>query len=273
MKTKIIKGYKFVHTDLKSDSGDCQWRIGTWKKHDGELRLCYSGFHASPDLLSVLSYAFGDRLFEVEAKGEIIMDNRKDNFVARELRLKREIRLKLLMVDFSTRCAERVLPIFEKRFPNDYRPRQAIEAAKAWLQHPSKTAESAASADWSTADFAESAAQSAAWSVAFAARSAAWSAARPADSAARSAAWFAAESAESAARSAARSADWSAASAAWSAAWSAASAAWSAADSAAFATRSAVWSAASAAWSTRSDKKRWQKRILEEIVKKYYIKG
>jgi len=227
MKTKIIKGYKFVHTDLKSDSGDCQWRIGTWKKHDGELRLCYSGFHASPDLLSVLSYVVGDRLFEVEAKGEIIMDNRKDNFVARELRLKREIRLKLLMVDFSTRCAERVLPIFEKRFPNDYRPRQAIEAAKAWLQHPSKTAESAASAAWSAA---ESAAQSASWS----------------------AAWFAD-------RSAAQSAAWSA--------WSAASAAWSAADSAESAARSAAWSAA------RSDKKRWQKRILEEIVKKYYIKG
>jgi hypothetical protein len=33
-------------------------------------------------------------------------------------------------------CAEHVLPRFEKRRPNDKRPRKAIEAARAWLQNP-----------------------------------------------------------------------------------------------------------------------------------------
>ncbi len=31
-------------------------------------------------------------------------------------------------------CAERVLPLFENRFPNDDRPRKAIEATRAWAR-------------------------------------------------------------------------------------------------------------------------------------------
>ena len=31
-------------------------------------------------------------------------------------------------------CAERVLPLFEKQHPQDDRPRQAIEAARAWVR-------------------------------------------------------------------------------------------------------------------------------------------
>lgn len=33
---------------------------------------------------------------------------------------------------FAADCAERVLPIFEARFPNDTRPRKAIQAARDW---------------------------------------------------------------------------------------------------------------------------------------------
>jgi len=94
---------------------------------------------------------------------------------------------------FSARLC---LPEFEKEFPDDNRPRKAIEAAEAYIKNPcKKTIEAAEStAAWSAAWSAESAARSAA-------RSAAWSA--------ESAAWLAAKSAESAARSAARSAAWS----------------------------------------------------------------
>lgn len=31
-------------------------------------------------------------------------------------------------------CAERVLPYFEEKFPNDNRPRQAIEACRTWAR-------------------------------------------------------------------------------------------------------------------------------------------
>lgn len=31
-------------------------------------------------------------------------------------------------------CAKRVLPIFEEKYPNDPRPREALEAGRAWVQ-------------------------------------------------------------------------------------------------------------------------------------------
>ena len=40
------------------------------------------------------------------------------------------------LVTFAADCAERVLPIFEARYPEDLRPRQAIEAARAWVACP-----------------------------------------------------------------------------------------------------------------------------------------
>jgi len=39
-----------------------------------------------------------------------------------------------VMADWAARCAERVLPFFEKAYPKDDRPRQAIEAARTWVR-------------------------------------------------------------------------------------------------------------------------------------------
>jgi len=96
--------------------------------------------------------------------------------------------------------AEDVLPIFEKKYPDDNRPRRAIEIARLWC------------AGKATLD-----AIRAAWDAAWAAAEAA------AGAAARDAAWAAAEAAAGAA---ARDAAWDAAEAtAWDAAWAAAGAA------------------------------------------------
>ena len=101
-------------------------------------------------------------------------------------------------IRYAIFAAQQAIKNFEKLYPDDKRPQQAIEAALAYLKEPTEVNRSAA------------------WSAALSAESAAWSA-RSAESAARSA-----RSAESAAESAR--------SAAWSTAWSAAeSTAWSAA--------------------------------------------
>lgn len=76
---------------------------------------------------------------------------------------------------FAVDCAERVLPIYETRYPNDNRPRIAIEAARRCIDDHSTEADKARTAACSAARrAARSAAESAAWN---AARSAAWSAA------------------------------------------------------------------------------------------------
>jgi hypothetical protein len=39
-----------------------------------------------------------------------------------------------LMAAWAADCAKRVLPLFEKAYPNDDRPRQAIKACRAWVR-------------------------------------------------------------------------------------------------------------------------------------------
>ena len=38
-----------------------------------------------------------------------------------------------IMAAWAAGCAERVLPFFEKAYPNDDRPRHAIEACRSWV--------------------------------------------------------------------------------------------------------------------------------------------
>ena len=115
-------------------------------------------------------------------------------------------------VSYAVFAAEQVIDIFEKEFPDDKRPREAIEAAKKCIENPSdenkKEAARAASAAESAAERAYSTAR-AAYNSARAAYSAAYSAAD-------SAAW-AARAADSSADSSADSAAWSSGSAAWGA--------------------------------------------------------
>jgi hypothetical protein len=98
-------------------------------------------------------------------------------------------------VSYAVFAAKQVIDIYEKKYPDDKRPRQAIDAAKACIKNPSAKNKAAARAAW------------AAWAAGAAARAAeaAWAAAR--------AAW-AAWAAGAAAR-AARAAEAAAAGAAW----------------------------------------------------------
>ena len=100
-------------------------------------------------------------------------------------------------VKYAIFAAKEVLYIFEKKYPNDWRPRKAIEAAEKYLN--------AADAAWD----AQAAAGAAAWDAA----GDAWYAAQAAAEAARDAAGAAAEAAAEAARDAAGAA-WYAAGAA-----------------------------------------------------------
>ncbi len=53
---------------------------------------------------------------------------------------------KLQTANLAIVCAEHVLSIFEKKYPNDNRPRKAIEAAQAWLLNPTEGTHRAAAA-------------------------------------------------------------------------------------------------------------------------------
>lgn len=80
-------------------------------------------------------------------------------------------------VSYAVFAAEQVIDIYEKKYPNDKRPRQAIEAAKKCIKDPSKENKEAARAAWAAAEAAwaaEAAAEAAgaaraAWAAAWAA--------------------------------------------------------------------------------------------------------
>ena len=113
--------------------------------------------------------------------------------------------MRLMAADF----AEAVLPIFEREYPDDDRPRKAIQAARYFAN--GKITEQERDAAWDAAGAAGAAAGAAAWAAAGAARAAAGAAA----GAARDVAWDTAGAAAwAAARAAAGAAGWAAARAA-----------------------------------------------------------
>ena len=74
------------------------------------------------------------------------------------------------VIEFTCRCAEHVLHHYESLYPNDKRPRQAIEAARVCITDKSPAARDAARAAGAAA---RDAARDAAWA---ASRDAAWDA-------------------------------------------------------------------------------------------------
>ncbi|MFA5323312.1 MAG: putative immunity protein [Smithella sp.] len=75
-------------------------------------------------------------------------------------------------VAYAIFAAEQVIEIHEKRFPDDKRPREAIEAARECLKNPTKENKAAAYAAAYAAAAAASAAPNAAYAAAFAASAA-----------------------------------------------------------------------------------------------------
>jgi len=84
---------------------------------------------------------------------------------------------KKFCVEFAVWCTEKALSIFEEEYPEDDRPRLAIEAAKRWLEDPSEenrlAVEAAAYSAYGDAVYAVAeAADTAATYAAYAARAA-----------------------------------------------------------------------------------------------------
>jgi hypothetical protein len=187
---KIIKGYKFITDEMKSKNGNFKWELGIWQEERSkDIKLCEYGLHACKTPYQSLKYIYGNRWFQVEARGKIIYDNKNSEpkFVASEMRLVKELPTKKIVVEFACWCARQCLKNYQKEFPNDKRPEEAIKAAEDYMdgkidlkelndkKSAAWSARSAAESAESAAESAESAAESAE-SAAWSARSAAWSA-------------------------------------------------------------------------------------------------
>jgi hypothetical protein len=157
---------------LPTKNADGTWTPGKWmRKLSGELNPCHYGYHIcrSEDLIHWLDEA----IFEVEYEGEIVETD--DKCVVRKARLLRKIETwnERTARLFAADCAEHVLPIFERDYPYDDRPRKAIQAARDYAN--GLIDKETLAAAW---DAVEAAARAAAWDAAWdAVEAAAWDAA------------------------------------------------------------------------------------------------
>src|ERR1035437_4139890 len=159
--------YKFLNLDkkkIKSNHGNTIWLIGEWQHVDGEMKACNNGLHCSKKIYEAFSYVQGEVLAKVEVKGEHHDENDKSAYS--DMRIIEAYRwTKKDSVALGIFSAELCLKEFEKLYPDDKRPREAIDAARAVLAHDTAKNRYAA---WSAA---RSAARSAG-SAGYAARSA-----------------------------------------------------------------------------------------------------
>ena len=169
-----MKRYKFLKLKNKkiisSYNEKFKWEIGKWYKTDGELSMCENGFHCSIQPSDAFYYVSGEVLAIVETKGKSI--EQLDKQCWEQMRIVKAYGwTKKDSIALAIYSAELVLPNFEKEYPDDDRPRKAIEAAKKVLENDTKKNRSAArsaawgaeSAAWGAESVARSAAASAAW--------------------------------------------------------------------------------------------------------------
>lgn len=164
---------------------------GEWLRVDGPLVVCKHGLHLCRE--QDLVHWLGPEIWEAEHDGSEIIEC-ADKIVVRAARLVRhcdtwtERTARLYAAD----CAEHALPIYERHYPDDARPRLSIAVARAYAR-----GEIGAVARDAARDAALAAARDAARAAAGdAAGNAAWAAARDAAwSAAWSVAWSAARDA------------------------------------------------------------------------------
>ena len=168
MKTKIL--YKSFPENREPNR--FKFTLGVWHKHDGELEICNSGFHASKNIIDAMSFVNAFWVAKVEVRGKHIIQDNKECW--EEMRVVEWVKwTKKDSISLAIYVAELVLGNFEKQYPNDMRPREAIEAAKNVLKKDNGENRSAAESAWSAVRSAAWSAESAARSAWFAARSAA----------------------------------------------------------------------------------------------------
>jgi hypothetical protein len=161
--------YKFLTSDLRSIRNDFQWEIGEWYEEDG-IRIGEKGFHACETPYQALKQFAGEVLAEVSFRGYGMVE--PENQCWSEMKIERAWRLGGKdAVELAVLLAESCLGNFEQKYPNDKRPRRAIETSKCWLSGEAKIEDvvkadsSARAAIAETEDWAAISAASCAWAA------------------------------------------------------------------------------------------------------------
>jgi hypothetical protein len=100
-----MRAYHFVGATLRD--GRPVPPDGEWLVHDGPLKMCESGLHASIHPFDALNYAPGETLCLVDLDGEIVTEG--DKSVATKRRIVARINAAEMLWTFARLCASGVL--------------------------------------------------------------------------------------------------------------------------------------------------------------------
>ena len=129
----MTKYYKFIDVNNTGGISEIPWHLpkgrrpGKWMPKIDKLILCKSGYHIVMTKDLFRWFHLGERLFEIEVKGEV-RGKYWHKCLAHEARIVKQVinwnkkSRRLYCVD----CAMKTLPIFEKKYPLNTIPRQAI---------------------------------------------------------------------------------------------------------------------------------------------------
>ena len=127
-----MTAYHFLRSDMTTASGnEPPWTVGETRHIAGTPVMCERGYHSSPTWFDALQYAPGPIACIVEVGGTILTDTDKQVSTERTLVDCRDA-AKVLRL-FACDCAEHVLHIYEGKYPDDPRPRRAIETARHYV--------------------------------------------------------------------------------------------------------------------------------------------
>jgi hypothetical protein len=264
--------YKWLKPDRITTYQKVKWpkRVGVWTP-DVTPVMCVSGWHLATHEGIAEHARTGAVLWIAEGRGASVAAGDKVAFSSARLVSQVGTLTQIIAVQWAAECARRVLKHYEDHYPEDKRPREAIQAALKWAKDPTEANRNAAAAA------AYAAAYAAATATAYAAYAA--YAADAAYAAAANAAYAADAAYAYAAYAATNAADAADAAASNVAATNAAYAAYAAAADAAYAADAVgvggdVGAAAYAAAATAAHKKEreWQSDRLLKLTKRGWYK-
>jgi hypothetical protein len=150
--------YKWLKPDRITTYQKVKWpkRVGVWTPDETPV-LCRSGWHLATHQGIAEHARTGAVLWIAEGRGESVAAGDKVAFSSARLVSQVGTLTQIIAVQWAAECARRVLKHYEDRYPEDKRPREAIQAALKWAKDPTEANRNAAAAAAAAAAYADAA--------------------------------------------------------------------------------------------------------------------
>jgi hypothetical protein len=137
--------YKWLNPNRTTIYQHVKWpkRVGAWTP-DETPELCKSGWHLATHQGIAERMQRDAVLWIAEGRGACDSAHGKVAFTSARLVSAVGMLTRVIAVQWAAECAQRVLKHYEDRYPNDKRPREAIDAALRWAKDPSEANRDAA---------------------------------------------------------------------------------------------------------------------------------